>query len=82
LVFYFERNLIITQVEVEKTKKVATNYGVQTLIDMGKPEGIFFACLIKISVINTHPPIFILFWYKIRIGEPIWVVHFLNKTGV
>jgi hypothetical protein len=51
------------------------------MIDPGKPEGIFFACLIKINIINTHPPIFILFWYKNRIGEPIWVVHFFKKSA-
>jgi hypothetical protein len=52
------------------------------MIDLGKPEGIFFTCLIKISIINTHPLMFILFGYKNGIGKPIWVVHFLNETGV
>jgi hypothetical protein len=23
-----------------------------------------FECLVEISIFNTHPPIFILFWYK------------------
>jgi hypothetical protein len=31
---------------------------------------------------GTHPPIFILFGYKNGIGDPIWVVHFLNETSV
>jgi hypothetical protein len=52
------------------------------LIDPWKPEGFFFACHIKISIINTHSPIFILFGYKNGIGEPIWVVHFFNKIGI
>jgi hypothetical protein len=56
--------------------------GVYNLIDLGQPKGIFFACLIKISIINTHPPIFILFRYKNGIGEPIRVVHFFNETDV
>jgi hypothetical protein len=43
---------------------------------------IFFACLVEIGIINTHPPIFILYRYKNRIGEPIRVVHFFNKTGI
>jgi hypothetical protein len=60
----------------------ATGCGVHNLIDPRQPEGVFFACLIKIGIMNTHPPIFILFWYKNGIGEPIQVVHFLNKTGV
>jgi hypothetical protein len=73
---------MILGIAIEKTLKAATGYGVHNLVDPGKPEGIFFGCLIKINIINTHPLILILFWYKNRIGEPIRVVHFLNETGV
>jgi hypothetical protein len=52
------------------------------LIDPGKPKGIFLACLIKIGIINTHRPIFILSGYKNGIGDPIRVLHFFNKTGI
>jgi hypothetical protein len=45
-------------------------------------KGIFLACLIKIYIIDTHPPIFILFGYKDRIGEPVQVVHFFNESGI
>jgi hypothetical protein len=38
-----------------------------------------FACLVDISIINTHPPIFILFRFKFWISETIWVIHFFNK---
>jgi hypothetical protein len=41
-----------------------------------------FTCLVEISIINTHPPIFILFRYRYGIGEPIWVVHFFDKTSI
>jgi hypothetical protein len=41
-----------------------------------------FTCLIKISIIDTHPPFFILFGYKNTIGKPIRVVHFFNKIGI
>jgi hypothetical protein len=58
------------------------NRGVHNLIDKGEPEGIFFACLIKIGIINTHSPIFILFGYKNGIGEPILVVHFPNEIVI
>jgi hypothetical protein len=37
---------------------------------------------IKISIIDTHPPFFILFWYKNGIGKPIQAAHFFNKTGI
>jgi hypothetical protein len=73
---------MIPRIAVEKTLKATIGCGVHNLIDPGEPEGIFFPCLIKINIINTHPPIFFLFGYKNRIGEPIWVAHFLNKTGV
>jgi hypothetical protein len=52
------------------------------MIDLGELDGIFFACLIKIGIINTHPSIFILFGYKNVIGEPIQIVHFLNEIGI
>jgi hypothetical protein len=73
---------MIHRIAVEKTYKAATGRGVHNLIDPREPEGIFFACLIKIGIINTHPLIFILFVYKNMIGDPIWMVHFLNETGV
>jgi hypothetical protein len=73
---------MILGITVEKTSKAAAGCGVHNLIDPRKPERIFFACLIKISIINTHPPIFIPFGYKNGIGEPIWVVHFLNETDI
>jgi hypothetical protein len=73
---------MIPQVAIKETEKAATSLGVHNLINSGQAKGIFFARLIKICIINTHPTIFILFWYKDRIGELIWVVHFFNKTGV
>jgi hypothetical protein len=82
LVFFFEGDLMISHVTVKKTLKDASGHGVHNRIDSRQTEGIFFACLIKICIINTHPPIFILFGYKDGIGEPIQVVHFFNKTGV
>jgi hypothetical protein len=82
LVFYFEGNLLIPRIAVEETWKAAASCGVHNLIDLGKPERIFFAFLIKISIINTRLPIFIPFRYKNGIGEPIGVVHFFSETGV
>jgi hypothetical protein len=46
---------MILGIAIEKTSKAATGCGVHNLIDPGKPEGIFFECLIKINIINTHP---------------------------
>jgi hypothetical protein len=82
LVFYFKGNLMIPRIAVEETYKAIAGYGVYDLIDLGEPERIFFACLIKISIIDTQTPIFILFRYKDGIGEPIWVVHFFNEIGI
>jgi hypothetical protein len=73
---------MIPGIAVKETLKAAASCGVHNLIDPGQPEGICFACLIKISIINTHPLIFILFGYKNRIGEPIRVVYFLNEISI
>jgi hypothetical protein len=48
-------------------------------MDSGQAEGIFFVCLIKIYIINTHP---VIFKNKDGIAEPIWVVQFLTKISV
>jgi hypothetical protein len=60
LVFFLEGNLMIPKIAVEKIWNAAISRGVHNLIDSGEPEGIFFTCLIKIGIINTHPPIFII----------------------
>jgi hypothetical protein len=79
---YFEGNLMIPRIAAEETLKAAADCGVHNLIDPGQPERIFFACLIKIRIINTHPLIFILFRYNNGIGEPIRVVYFFIETNV
>jgi hypothetical protein len=49
---------------------------------LGQVERIFFACLIKICIINAYPPIFILFIYKNGIGEPIREIHFFDEIDI
>jgi hypothetical protein len=73
---------MITRVTIKKTQKATTDRGVHDLIDSGQAEQMFFACLVEISIINTHPPIFILFRYKYEIGESIWLVHFFDKINI
>jgi hypothetical protein len=73
---------MIPGIAVKETLKAAASCGVHNLIDPGQPEGICFACLIKISIINTHPPIFILFRYKNGIDKLIPMVHFFNEIDV
>jgi hypothetical protein len=73
---------MITRITIKETQKAATSHGVHDLIDLGQAEQIFFACLVEISVINTHPPIFILSMYKYGIGKRIWVVHFSDEAGI
>jgi hypothetical protein len=41
-----------------------------------------FVDFVEISIINTHPLMFILFVYEYWIGKPIWVVHFFDKTNI
>jgi hypothetical protein len=52
------------------------------LIDSGQAKRIIFACVVTISIINTHHPIFILFRQKYRISKPIRVLHFFDKIGI
>jgi hypothetical protein len=37
--------------------------------------------LVEISVVNTHYPFIILFPYKDRISDPLWMNHFFNEAS-
>jgi hypothetical protein len=64
LIFDFEGDLMICQVTVQEAQDTAFHHGVRNLIDSGQAERIFFADTVEIIIINTHPPIFIIFEYK------------------
>ena len=61
LVVFLEGYLVIARVTIEEEEQFATGGGVYNLIYPRQTEGVFRAVFVKISVINTHSPFFILF---------------------
>ena len=57
-----------TGVTVKEGEQFAVGGGVYNLVYPRQTEGVFRAMFVKISVINTHSPFFILFSYKNRVG--------------
>ena len=58
---------MIVRVTIEKGEQFAAGGGLYNLIYPRQTEGVFRAVFVKISVINTHSPFFILFLNKNRV---------------
>ena len=54
---------------------------VHKLVDPWQWEGIFWACLIEVCIVNTDPPHSIWLHYHYHIGQPFRVVGFPNELG-
>ena len=67
LVFFLEGDLVIARVTVEEAEQFAAGGGVYNLVYLRQTERVFRAVFVKISVINTHSPFFILFLNKNRV---------------
>ena len=52
---------MIARVTIEDGEQFTAGGGVYTLVYPRQTEGVFRAVFVEISVINTHPPFFILF---------------------
>ena len=61
LVFFLEGDLVIAEVSIEEGEQFAAGGGVYNLIYLRQTEGVFRIVFVKISVINTHSPFYILF---------------------
>ena len=72
---------MIPRVAIVKTKQITASRGIHDPIDPWQGERIFRACFVEIGIINTHPPFFILFAYKDRIGKPIRVIYFFDEPS-
>ena len=68
LVVLFERYLMIAGVIVKEGEEFVASGGVYNLIYPRQAEGVFRVVFVKISIINTHSPFFILFPNKNRIS--------------
>ena len=55
--------------------------GVYQLIYSWQGEAVFWASLIQIHEVHQHPPFPVCFLYQDNIGQPVWVVDFLDKIG-
>jgi hypothetical protein len=55
---------MIPRLTIQQAQDTASHRGVLDLINSGQAEWIFFVGLVEISIINTHPLIFILLGYK------------------
>ena len=67
LVFFLEGDLVIAGVTIKEGEQFVAGGGVYNLIYPRQTEGAFRAVFVKISVINTHSPFFILFLNKNRV---------------
>ena len=67
LVFFLKGDLMITGVTVKEGEQFVAGYGVYDLIYPRQAEGVFRAVFVKISIINTHSPFFILFVNENRV---------------
>ena len=57
-----EKDLVIARVTIEEGEQFTAGGGVYNLVYPRQTEGVFSAVFVKISVINSHSPFFILFF--------------------
>ena len=67
LVFFLEGDLMIARVTVKEGEQFAASGGVYNLVYPRQAEGVFRVVFVKISIINTHSPFFILFVNENRV---------------
>jgi hypothetical protein len=67
MVFFLEGDLMIARVTIEEGEQFVVSGGVYNLIYQRQTEGVFREVFVKISVINTHSPFFILFLNENRV---------------
>ena len=59
---------MVAGVTVKKGEQLEVGSGIYNLVYPRQAEGVFRAVFVKISIINTHSPFFILFLNKNRIS--------------
>ena len=67
LVILFEGYLVIAGVTVEEGEEFIAGSGIYNLVYPRQTKGVFRAVFIKISVISTHSPFFIVFLNENRV---------------
>ena len=71
---------MITRITIEKRKEFVVGGRIDDLVNTRQAEGVLRAVFVGIGVINTHPPFFILLWYKDWISQPLRMIHLFNKN--
>ena len=71
---------MIAGVTVKEGEQFVAGGGVYNLVYPRQTEGVFRVVFVKISVINAHPPFFILLLNKDWVCQPLTMIHFFNKS--
>jgi hypothetical protein len=75
-------DLLVALICIQKRKELAPYGGVYDLVDTMKREMIFWTCLVKASVIETHPPFPIFFLTSIELGiHTRWCIYLTNLAA-
>ena len=72
---------MVPRVCIKEAQGFAPQGQVDYLIYAWQRKQILRACLIEAGVVNTHSPFPAFLFYKNGIGQPLWVVYFLDETG-
>jgi hypothetical protein len=69
-------------VAVEEAEQVAARRGVDDLIYPRQPEGVLGAVLVKVGVVDAHPPLVrVLLADEEGVGEPLKMENFFDEAG-
>ena len=74
-------DLVVSEICVHEAEELVTRGGIHELVNPWDWEGVFWACFVKICVVNADPsfPFQLLDCYYI--GEPFRIVNFPYKLG-
>ena len=74
-------DLVVSGEGVQKGEHSLSDDGVYDLVYPRQRETVFWARIVEIGVIDTHPSFSFLFGDHYYICQPIWILHFSNKYG-
>jgi hypothetical protein len=82
LVFFLDSNLVVPGVAVEQAKQVAAHRGVDDLIYLRQPEGVFGVVFVEVSVVDAHPAlVIVLLADEDGVGEPLRMEDFSDEAS-
>jgi hypothetical protein len=73
---------VVPGVAVEEAEQVTARRGIDDLINPRQPEGVLGAVLIKVGVVDAHPPVVrVLLVDEDRVGEPLRMEDFSDEAS-